>query len=847
MPRVALVDWANLGIDSEGVTSYRPDIPTGIGAWACLDLRDVGINKAIIYLKDRNSALPGKTGRFDFGTGWDTVLTTNQRNQLSTHLGISLPVGSTVKSIIGVLLLSRIQEDRQGRRIIRLFDQVLFDQPVIRGGASDTFTRADSADLGSSWDTIEATALRIVSNMVQNASGGQTGTEAWNTDLGSVDHYSQCDITLTASGFSSSGPTVRFSTTNGGTFYFARLCPSCGDVAIGKRVGFSISEFASGGSVPTSGFPVTRTLKLAVNGSGLEAFLNGTSTLTTTDTAITTSQRGGIRIGGTTAHCKVDNWEGNTLSAPPVTATGSITSTGTLTGTGKVFTPRTGSITSTGILTAVGNKVTLRTGSISGTGTLTGTGVKVSSQTGSISGTGVLTGTGQILDTRTGSISGTSVLTGTGVIATPRAGSITGTGILTGAFSTGTTGSISGVGTLAATGNIITPGAGFIETWNYADQSGFVGIDLNWTINTGGGKIISNTARTEGGSLRARADHDTGSDDVYAQAVLVHDGTPNFFVGVAVRGNASDKSFYTLQQGNDLLTLIRYQASGAFGAAIGSVSHTDPVGSFTILLTVVGSTLAGYVDGVQKITASDGTITTGERGGIAGYSETDSGVIWDDFVTGMVSDLPPTTVTNTGSIIGNGTLTGTGQVLDARTGSIFAVATLSGTGAVLITASASLVGIGILTAVEKVITLRDGSINGVGLLTATHNIVHFNTGSINGVGTLTGEGSAFGVVSRTGSLVAIGTLTANGILLSSETGSIIGVAILTGTGNIVSGVVQRSGAIFSTGILIATGTIIGITEEPIIHLVGISMYNLRPMCHVRSTVINPTIRMGTKG
>jgi len=653
------------------------------------------------------------------------------------------------------------------------------------GGASDDFNRTDNADLGANW-TPAHNSCKIASNRVLANTG--PGVEFWNADAFNDDHFSEVTVYLNSSGFFTVGPACRVSTTNGGTYYYARACTGCGDIEIGKRSDFSgPTGLASGGSISTSP-PVTPfQLRLEVEGNELRAYVNDVLTVSHTDTSdfIPTGTRAGI-IAHTTSAGELDNWSGGNLGEAPVTATGSISGTGSLTATGKVIVSRTGSITGTSTLSATGLKISLGTGSIVGTGTLTGTGRVVVASTGSIISTGTLTGSGLIISSRTGSLNGAGVLT--------------------------------------ATGNVFTPGVGFTETWDYPDQSGFASIDLTWTINTGGGKIISNTARTEGSTLRARAEHDTGSNDVYAEAVLVHDGTENFFVGVGVRANASDKAFYTLQQGNDLLTIIRYQASGAFGATIDFVAHTDPVGPFTMLFTVVGSVLTGYINGIQKITSSDGTITVGERGGIAGYSETDGGVIWDDFVTGKVSDLPPIAVTSIGSISGTSLLTATSLTLDTRTG--------------------SLVGSGVLTATGLIVVKGTGSINGTGLLLAVGHKISLNTGSINAVAILAGEGNAFGIVTRTGSLVAIGTFAGNGVPLSQRTGSISSAALLNATGSIVAGIVQRSGAIFSTGTLTAEGYIIGSETDPVVHLIGISMQNLRPMCHVRGTIINPTIRMG---
>jgi hypothetical protein len=182
---------------------------------------------------------------------------------------------------------------------------------------TDNFDRADSLDLGASWDVMEGTALQVVGNRIR--SQGATGTERFNTDLGSDDHYAEADIFLNTAGFNTAAVCCRVSSTNSGTYYFARMCPSCGNLAVGRRASFSTTEFATGGTITTTMPAGPFRLRLEVQGSDLRAYVDGVLTISTTDTNITTGTFAGIRASGAAGDSEIDNFDANALASdvPP--------------------------------------------------------------------------------------------------------------------------------------------------------------------------------------------------------------------------------------------------------------------------------------------------------------------------------------------------------------------------------------------------------------------------------------------------------------------------------------------------------------------------------------------------
>lgn len=181
----------------------------------------------------------------------------------------------------------------------------------------ENFNKANGA-LGP---TLTWTAVSGTWTVASNAAtiGAAVGTvyrsARAETDLPSVDHYAQVDITglNVSSEAMRAGVAVRYAS-SAETYYGAMYgWPATAGTAliIYKCVAGVVTSLATA-APPTDVQPIT--LKLAVAGSTLTLSINGTAALTTTDSSITTGTRTGLtgnrRSSG--SPWAVDNFEAGT-------------------------------------------------------------------------------------------------------------------------------------------------------------------------------------------------------------------------------------------------------------------------------------------------------------------------------------------------------------------------------------------------------------------------------------------------------------------------------------------------------------------------------------------------------
>lgn len=142
------------------------------------------------------------------------------------------------------------------------------------------------------------------------------------------------------------------------------------------------------------------------------------------------------------------------------------------------------------------------------------------------------------------------------------------------------------------------------EGWSWSEQGGG-----NWDIDT-------NAAEPQAADSVARADADLSSADHAVQAsVTAQVATSN--PGVLARFSASvGNTYYMWRDSNDgnVLQLFK-RVTGTFTQIGLNVSET-PSPTFTLRLTVSGSSLDGLLDGVSKRTATDTSITANVRTGL---------------------------------------------------------------------------------------------------------------------------------------------------------------------------------------------------------------------------------------
>lgn len=164
-------------------------------------------------------------------------------------------------------------------------------------------------------------------------------------------------------------------------------------------------------------------------------------------------------------------------------------------------------------------------------------------------------------------------------------------------------------------------GVSFTESFNTAN-SDTLGPDLTWTETTGDLDVVSNRAQSTASFSEARAEHDVGSADMYAEVVCYLNGgtTSNDNCRVLVRFDASARTHYgllirTASTGGNHLQIYK-RTSGAFASLLEGVGSAMVDGD-VLRFEVSGTSLVGKVNGATVISTTDSSISTGSRGGIA--------------------------------------------------------------------------------------------------------------------------------------------------------------------------------------------------------------------------------------
>jgi len=165
------------------------------------------------------------------------------------------------------------------------------------------------------------------------------------------------------------------------------------------------------------------------------------------------------------------------------------------------------------------------------------------------------------------------------------------------------------------------------ESFNTSDGD-TLGPDLTWTEVAGDWDIVSNRAEMMsnfGSTSRcARAESDLSSSDHYGQCSVVYTSS-GYFTGPAARFSSSAQTFYSGQAHGHSFAATHevVKVVAATRTSLGSASDpiTTPV---TIKCECNGSTIRELSAGVQKVSLTDSTISSGTRCGIVAYDPSGS-------------------------------------------------------------------------------------------------------------------------------------------------------------------------------------------------------------------------------
>lgn len=181
---------------------------------------------------------------------------------------------------------------------------LVWEFPLVRGGASDDFNRANETPISAPWTLAMGTKPNLASNAMSAAASADT-LVYYSGAASTANQYAQ---TQSSTDNPDCGPAVRVSASVDDAYFLTSA--NVGNV-YWKCVATTVSSFASTGFV--AGVGAGNIIKLEVSGSTLTKSENGVAGTSTTDTSISAAGDGvGVFMFANT----LDNWQGADISVP---------------------------------------------------------------------------------------------------------------------------------------------------------------------------------------------------------------------------------------------------------------------------------------------------------------------------------------------------------------------------------------------------------------------------------------------------------------------------------------------------------------------------------------------------
>jgi hypothetical protein len=170
----------------------------------------------------------------------------------------------------------------------------------------------------------------------------------------------------------------------------------------------------------------------------------------------------------------------------------------------------------------------------------------------------------------------------------------------------------------------------------------------NWVDATGLWTIVSNqlSPGTAGGTIVIRAATAMATNDNSAQITIATTGAVSH--GVWCRGNTGFTSGYLWR--NDGTSWVLFSNVGGSFTSIGSFAGAAVAGDVA-KVQAVGSTIKGFVNGVQRVSVNDPAVATGTSVGLR--AESTNLLKFDDFTGSDVSAVSATKTPSTLSQYGS--------------------------------------------------------------------------------------------------------------------------------------------------------------------------------------------------
>lgn len=351
----------------------------------------------------------------------------------------------------------------------------------------------------------------------------------------------------------------------------------------------------------------------------------------------------------------------------------------------------------------------------------------------------------------------------------------------------------------------------FTDDFNRADSTN---LGAGWVEVTGDWSIVSNqlSSGSAGGTIILRASTSMATSDNSAQVTIA--ATAAVSHGVWCRGSTSLSSGYLWR--NDGTSWNLFSVVGGSFTNIGSYTAAAVAGDVA-KIQAVGSTIKGFVNGVQRVSVTDTNVATGTSVGIR--AESTNALRFDDFTGADVT----TGVSGDAALSNTATLSATGLRATASATGLTATASLAAGGIRATSADAALTATVTLAASGTTATAGDAALVASAALTTSGKRTTAGDATLAAAATLAAGGqrdtiadtglAATAALAADGvrttqadtGLTAITNLVAQGQVAHNAAAAVTGTVTLTADGSTSAAPVLADAALNATGTLTATG------------------------------------------
>jgi hypothetical protein len=329
----------------------------------------------------------------------------------------------------------------------------------------------------------------------------------------------------------------------------------------------------------------------------------------------------------------------------------------------------------------------------------------------------------------------------------------------------------------------------FTDDFNRADSTN---LGANWVEVSGDWSIISNqlSSGSAGGTIILRAAGAMATNDNSAQVTIAATGAVSH--GVWCRGNSTFTSGYLWR--NDGTSWNLFSNVGGSFTSIGSFAGAAVAGD-AAKVQAVGSTVKGYVNGIERVSVVNTAVTTGTSVGIR--AESTNLLRFDDFTGADVTSG----VTGDAALSGSATLSATGLRAAIGDTALTSTAGLTADGTRATSAGAASTASATLTASGTLAASGDAPLTVTTALTASGQKATTGDAALTAVATLTAAGQR--ATTADAGVAAAVALGASGVRGTQADAGLAATASVASQGQIAR---SATAALAATAALTAAGT-----------------------------------------